>query len=160
MPTQYTSGSRSYAANPFAVPSAPAAPGAPGAPIPGPADQGRAYVDALRNYGANPFEAANPTPPMKMAPHLAQGPRLDPETLEAYRYLSKNQPDPTMRQIVPDVDRLWRVSPSQAMFQPGYQHHQVIGQRIDEMRQQARRAAILAQGGDPDYQPEGGSTAM
>lgn len=116
----YSPTPRSYTANPFAA-------------TPTGVRQG-GYASALRSYTENPFAAAAGPRTMQMAPHLSQPVGLDQDVAAAYRSVATNPQVRQYNQIVPDIDRLWRLSPKSPMFQPGYSHNPFVMQEAERLR--------------------------
>jgi hypothetical protein len=115
------------------------------------------YAEGLRSYSSNPFAGASgSSAPPAMAEHLSRAPDLDADVMAAYKHYGSNNPDPSGQTVVPDVERLWRLSPKSPVFQAGYAHNPLIMQYAEQLRQ-ARNPKPVGQ--EPAYDPYADSYA-
>lgn len=107
---QYASALRTYAPNPFTA-------GGGGG----------------RSYAQNPFAASQPQPTGQLAAHLLTGPQMDADLLQAYRDVRADPRASQYEQSMPDIDKLWRMSPNAPIFKSGYEHNPYVLKRQQEI---------------------------
>lgn len=105
------------------------------------------YAAGLRSYAPNKFGGGGATQSGMVggfAPHLYQQPNMDPDYLATYRSLGSDPNVPANQTF--DIDKVWRYTPTNAMFKPGFQHSDYIEQKVQALRADRETQARLASG--------------